>query len=1070
MQSTLTVYKASAGSGKTFTLAVEYITLLLSTPVATDFRHILAVTFTNKATAEMKDRILQQLYGLANALPESKNYYDAVSSRLEERGIHISEDELRRRASNVLSAILHDFNYFRVETIDSFFQSVLRNLAHELGLTANLEVELNTTEVLSRAVDRIVDTLQFMPEVQRWILNYVTEQIENNEKWDITRGLKSFSHCIFEESFQNRTPQQRERLNDDKVITSFRKRMNEIEEEGKRKITDEADALDKYLQEGILSYDRISNGKNYRSALLSIKELRYDGEKTKTLKNAAEDSLKMLKAADKKNDAMQAEAAKVAAQIVALLDTYDQEMTQIASSRLARKHINPLRLLGCIEETANQICKENNQFLLNRTPILLGQLVENSDAPFVFEKIGTQLRHIMIDEFQDTSLQQWKNFRVLLFENQSVGGRDLVVGDVKQSIYRWRNGDWGVLHGIEQEMKALSPKSVQLDTNFRSHEHVIKFNNAFFPEAANLLDSLSPNARFKISDIYADVEQKCKEDDDKGYVGVHLYANGDDYEERFVMDMIRQIRTLMQMGVPLSEMAILVRKRKMGSALIEHFHRLAPDILLVSDEAFLLSSGIAAQMIVNALRVLADPQGNNPVPLHFLVKHYMSDVKGLPTTPQDYAIQGVEQNLPSEFLECREELATLPLYILCERLYRIFGLSQIPGQAAYMFAFYDQLQTYLRSHPSDLRSFLQAWDEKIANEPIPCGKIPGLRIMTIHQSKGLQFHTVLLPYTDWLVEKDMPGDMLWCEPQTEPYNELGLLPISTQGQKNISQSIFSPWNEEEHLQKRVDAINTLYVAFTRAECNLFIWGKTAKKISTTSLAGDLLYCGIALEEKGDEYTYSCGTLMGTVEKETRKTENRMTPPMTDLSLDYSSFKPHLDFMQSNESSRFLREANEEGLEGQDYMELGKILHYVLSQIEHIDDVERVLAKCRQQGLIADERQQASLLRRIQKGMENEMIRSWFSADKEVYNECNIAYTNTETGLPEVCRPDRVVISGDELTVIDFKCGRSWPKYEGQVRDYMTQLALMYPGMKIKGYLWYIYTGRVCEVGKTDALP
>ncbi len=1062
MQSSLTIYKASAGSGKTFTLAVEYIAQLLSSPLTSEFQHTLAVTFTNKATAEMKDRILQQLYAIAHSLPEGESYYRAVVTKLKARGVELTEPRLRRQAGLVLSAILHDFSHFRVETIDSFFQSILRNLARELGLTANLEVELNTGEVVSRAVDRIIDTLQYNPAIQQWILNYVSERIENNERWDITRSVKSFAQCIFEESFQNRNAEQRRLLDDEGVIQGFQQQMRRVQEEAAERILRKAKALDEQLEKGELNYDRISRGGYYRTALQQIMEMAYDTEKA-TLRNAVEEPEKLLKGADKKNAAMQAEARKVASEIEALLQTYNEGIAEVMSARLAARHVNPLRLLGSIEEMANRICKENNQFLLSRTPTLLGTLVKNSDAPFVFEKIGTQLHHVMIDEFQDTSLLQWQNFKVLLLENQATGGNDLVVGDVKQSIYRWRNGDWSVLHGIEHEMRAMRPDVVTLDTNYRSHEQVIAFNNAFFPKAAELLDSLMPQARFRIADIYADVCQKNNKQGGKGYVSVRLYAKKgiqrpDNYEQRFLGDMIAQVRDLMQRGVPLSDMAVLVRKRDMGTSLIEGFHRMAPDIRLVSDEAFLLSASVAVQMIVSALRVLADPSGANPVPLHYLVEHYLSDVLNRPAMPHDFAPEGVEQCLPQEFLMQKEVLSSLPLYVLCEQLYRIFGLSAIVGQETYLFAFYDQLQTYLRNHPSDLRSFLLAWDETLERQPIPCGKIPGLRIMTIHQSKGLQFHTVLLPYTEWDIEKDRSSELLWCEPELAPYNGLGLLPVSPK--KDMARSVFSPWYEEEHLQKRVDALNTLYVAFTRAECNLMIWGLTTKQLTTASLSGDLLHAALLLEENGDEYTYEVGEPMGTEEKNAQVSENRMNPDMQDIGLKYSSFRPHLDFMQSNESSRFIRSVGEESMEGQDYVELGKILHYVLSQIEHLNDVERVLDRCQNQGLICDEKQRASVFRRIYSGMQQPLVRSWFAPDVEVYNECSIVAMNAETGEPEVRRPDRVIISADTITVIDFKFGNSWSEHVEQVQSYMQMMARMYPGMLIDGYLWYIYSGIV----------
>ncbi len=333
--------------------------------------------------------------------------------------------------------------------------------------------------------------------------------------------------------------------------------------------------------------------------------------------------------------------------------------------------------------------------------------------------------------------------------------------------------------------------------------------------------------------------------------------------------------------------------------------------------------------------------------------------------------------------------------------------------------------------------------------------------MTIHQSKGLQFHTVLLPYTEWDIEKDRNSDLLWCEPETSPYNGLGLLPVTPK--KDMAQSVFSPWYEEEHLQKRVDALNTLYVAFTRAECNLMIWGLTTRQLTTSSLSGDLLHAVLPLEENGDEFSYEIGEPMGVQLKTHTKSENRMTPDTADIGLSYSSYKAHMDFRQSNDSARFIRRVGEESMEGQDYVELGKILHYVLSQIEHFDDVDRVLNRCQHQGLISNENQRASVLRRIHSGMQQDVVSSWFAPEVEVYNECSIVATDPESGEPKVRRPDRVIISGNRITVIDFKCGNPWPEHVEQVQGYMRMMVKMYPAMQLSGYLWYIYSGRVQEV-------
>ena len=1069
MNPTLTVYKASAGSGKTFTLAVEYIALLLAAPQGDAFRNTLAVTFTNKATAEMKDRILQQLYAIGKGLPEGDHYLNAAAALMEQRGVPTEPAAMRQKARAALSCILHDYNYFRVETIDSFFQSVMRSLAHELGLSPNLEVELNTADTVARAVDQVIDNMQFREDIQQWVLSYVTEQIERNERWDVTRVVKTFARCIFEESFQNRTQQQREYMNDEARIRQFRDSMRKIEQEAGEKVKEAAAALHGRIQQSVLNYERISRGRNYLQAIQRMMEGRYDTE-SKTLPSAAKEPEKMLLAKDKRNSGMVGLATELASEIDRLLRLYDEQEVLSSSARLARKYVNPMRLLGCIEETVQNICNEKNQIMLSQTPTLLSELVDGSDAPFVFEKIGTQFHNVMIDEFQDTSRLQWKNFRVLLLENQSMGGHDLLVGDVKQSIYRWRNGDWSILDGIHDEMSHLHPIVRTLKKNYRSNQQVVDFNNAFFPKAAALLDTLWTGARFHLADIYSDVAQECKKRDGMGYVSARLFckkgiSTPEGYDEAVVEEMAERIGQLLQMGVPPSDMAILVRARRMGTRLIELFGRKHSEIRLVSDEAFLLKASVAVGMIVNALRVLDDMQEANPIPLHYLVEHYLQDVRHEEARPEAFAPLAMRDRLPQEFLSMRDALRQLPLALLCERLYRIFMLDRIPGQEAYLCAFYDEMQTYLASHPSDIHSFLEAWDEQIAGRSIPCGQVDGIQVMTIHQSKGLQFHTVLLPCTEWDIEMDRSADLLWCTPDREPFDTLGLLPI-TPG-KQMASSIFSPWYEEEHLQRRVDALNTLYVAFTRAETNLMIWGLTTSALTTRSLAGDLLYACVDGWTTHDETLYfEQGCLAGKEQKHAAHSVNRMQPTPEDQSLVVCSFEPRLDFRQSNESIQFvrnIRDDDEDREHTQSFLELGKILHYVLSQVRDMQDVERVVDRCQSQGLIADANQRTAILRRIRKGLERPLVASWFAMGQEVYNECSITRINPETGIPEVRRPDRVVINGNNITVVDFKFGRPYPDHEQQVGTYMQSLRMMYPQHTVRGYLWYVYTGQTPEV-------
>ena len=410
MKSSLTVYKASAGSGKTFTLAIQYIKTLIEQESRHAYSHILAVTFTNKATAEMKDRILQQLYGIWKGLPSSANYLESLQKELRADSIELPEEEIRSRAGAALCHILHDYNRFRVETIDSFFQSVLKNLAHELSLTANLKVDLNDKEVLHAAVDRIMERLHLTPTVLNWILEYVNDRISNNERWDIAREVKSFAAWIFKEAYLAREHEMREVLRENKRIGELRTALN-YELHASLDIVQSAAANFRAEMEAWgLGFDQFSRGNTIDTYLRRIEDGNMKAEFGSTLQGYTEDAEKMLRKADRSVADLVEAAAHFSKLLAELRGFQTEQLVRHTSASLALKHLNPLRLLGVIDEEVTALNHENNRFLLAKTPILLHELIEENDAPFIFEKMGAFFHHVMIDEFQDTSTMQWKNF------------------------------------------------------------------------------------------------------------------------------------------------------------------------------------------------------------------------------------------------------------------------------------------------------------------------------------------------------------------------------------------------------------------------------------------------------------------------------------------------------------------------------------------------------------------------------------------------------------------------------------------------------------------------------------
>ena len=1082
VEQSLTIYRASAGSGKTFALVVEYIAGLLLPHAEREFTHTLAVTFTNKATAEMKGRILETLYALKTGLAEARPYREAITGRFAEAGKTITQEQISHRAGKALTAILHDYSHFRVETIDSFFQGILRGMARELGLAANLQVELSHQEVIDSAVDSLIETMDTRPEVKGWVLDYVREQLDNGDKWDIVRPLKAFAGNIFREEYQQRSQEELRRISDAEVIKAFKGKMHAIRQRALRDVEEAVDKVESLVED----FGKVSYGRNIRSFLQKARQMESDGP-TKTT-----GEIRFKAPCPREAEAREAYAR--------LLSLYGGCRREYLSATLALRHLAPLRLLEYIDERAREIEGDAGRFTLSSTPALLGKMVEGSDAPFIFEKTGILTDNVMIDEFQDTSRMQWENFKKLLFEKLASGGRGLLVGDIKQSIYRWRNGDWKILYGIEQErdLRRFHIQPKPLNVNYRSHQGIVGFNNMFFPKAAALLDAAVPGAPIRLSHIYEDVRQEAKKADGKGYVRVRL-SKGDD-----ASDIADQIRRLHADGLDLSQIAILVRTNSMARRLIEDFAASAPDIRLVSDEAFLLEASTSVQMIVAAMRMLIDRNHSDGISEKYLMLHYTRDVLGQ-TGPsfQHIVLQDAAKVLPEAFMAHRDELLGLPLYHLAERLWHIFSLADIGGEDVYVYTFFDELQNYLRGTGSpDIQAFLTAWDETLRLRSVPASSVDGVRILTIHKSKGLAFHTVMLPFSEWPIESDRQGDILWCKTDKAPYGELGALPIPIYP-KDVRNSVFAPDYEQEHLERRVDALNTLYVAFTRAVANLYVWGtvKPHDKIRKVSTAAELVYLSLRCDESDrDEacFTFEAGSPLIATREEA---PDRTTPEATERSSNRLALRhreedavavraargnPTFRFRRSNQAEDYLESLKGQEAGGGDVenpllpisqRETGKRMHEVLSRLDDVAHIDGLLSEARQdEGIIFGDEDWNRITARIKEGLASPLIASWFQTGNTVYNECSIAGTDERSGQPCVLRPDRVVMNGGSITVIDYKFGHPDGKYSRQVRAYMRFLRRMYPKHEVKGYLWYVMMGEAVPVhgragaGKKDQQP
>lgn len=1036
------------------------------------YRNILAVTFTNKATEEMKMRILSQLYGIWKKLPDSKSYLEAIQEKT-----GLSENFICERAGIALNNLLHNYNYFRVMTIDTFFQSVLRNLARELDLTANLRIGLNDTQVEELAVDRLIEDLNTSDVLLKWLLKYILENISDDKSWNVIGQIKSFGKTIFKDDYKKVSKVLNQKMAEPNFFEHYTTTLKDIRQKAKYQMQALAEAFFETLKAEGLTVDDFPYGKSGVCGIfLKIRDGYMDESIiTKRVADSLGDPEKWCKKKDPNRE-------KILLVVESTLDpmlrcTIDARPLQwklYQSADITLKHLNQLRLLSSIEKQVRALNEEANRFLLSDTQQLLHALVEGSDSPFIFEKIGTQLEHIMIDEFQDTSIVQWQNFKVLLTEAMShEDTENLIVGDVKQSIYRWRSGDWRLLNDIEAEFpypeKQIDVRT--LDTNYRSQRNIIDFNNIFFEKAAELeclaLEEHTESEQLRRA--YQDVKQEVPEDKEKaGLITIQLLPV-EDYQAHVLAGITDIVRELQEAGVQTNRMAILVRNNVFIPLIAQYFMKEMPDVRIVSDEAFRLDASEAVNLLIQALHLLTHP--DDVLAKAHVAVAYRRKVCHQELPDQEHLLKGCDLDalLPEAFTQQTEELHSLPLYELVEKLYAIFRLELLEDQSAYVCAFYDHLANFINENSTDIDTFIREWEESLCSKTIQSDEIDGIRLISIHKSKGLEFDNVIIPFCDWQLEKS--GNILWCQPNEAPFDELPIVPLDY-NQKQMTGTIYEDDYHQEHLQNTVDNLNLLYVAFTRASHNLFVIGKrNASKSRSALLEQTIPLVAQALSEAEMEglenedaiLTFNYGVLSQPKEKVRKTSDNVFLQEVEALPIHIQSYDNKVEFRQSNRSKEFVAADTEEDT-SYNYIQIGCVLHKVFSTIRTSKDIEAALKRLEQEGVLYDNNiTPENITAMLRKRLSHPKVADWFSDKWTLFNECTIL--TYEDGEVKERRPDRVMTDGRQWHIVDFKFGSPKPEYHAQVKEYIQLIQEMQNASpeNVHGYLWYVYSNKIEEV-------
>ncbi len=992
--SVLKILKASAGSGKTYNLAREYIRLVLENERVDAYRHVLAVTFTNKATDEMKRRILKELYTLTSQ-PEASPYVkDFVPSLFE------NTELLRKKARQQLTGILHDYSAFAVSTIDRFFQQTLRAFSREIGQFSSYQVQLDREALVSESVDRVLDTLS---EENRTLLNWLTgsvkEDLLQNGTFSLDKRLQEVAGSLQD------LPAEKARFPREK-LERLQKLCKEIVKDFETQLTEAANAcLDVFRAEGV---DPADSNRGLFKQLYKYQDTRNSvARPTDTFFQKAPDSSQWFA---KGKDAMRQKLEGVLeAPLQVFLDLFGTPYKEYLTAKTIMGQLYGLGVAEELREAFVQIQKEKNVISIDDSNTILHSIIDGTDTPFIYEKLGVRYEDFLLDEFQDTADIQWENFRPLLLGSESTGNDSLVVGDVKQSIYRWRGSDWNLLGSrLEQEFRQVQ-RSV-LDGNYRTCREIVAFNNAFFTFASGELDRQGgedPAATGSISDLYRDVEQKvCFKDPEPGSVEIRFAE--DQMQE--ILDTLRDIRSR---GGKWEDVAILVRSNRDGSAIASAL--VAENIPVVSDDSLFIKSSVTVRRLVSQLTLSDAPQGEGAA------------------SAAAYLAASMDVKIPEHY-HSLIDLAEGFLRDLRESDPQTFE-AEIP----YIQSFMDYLQDWVSTGGNNLSAFLRNWkeaDPKIASPQTG----DSVRVMTIHKSKGLEFPFVMVPFAEKVTL--YKASSYWCQPAVEGTR----LEKEAQGVFHVSldstaaESLFSADYRRERKLEAIDNINVMYVALTRAKYGLKVIAAPLPKsgVKEYKNMSQLLYAFVRTEHytRGTPYPFEKISreesdekpLFITYESYPAESGNRLkvSPEAADYFGEDGSFGP--------QASRRIR---------------GNVLHGILSRMETAEDLTAAVDAAVNAAELPDslrEETEAFLAGRI----ASVASMGWFARGIRVFREVPIL---TPDGLEY--RPDRVVLHPDgHVTVVDYKFGEKRESYKKQVERYVGFFRKMGYG-KVEGYLWYL---------------
>ena len=1009
----LTIYRSSAGSGKTFTLVKEYLKLVLKRPK--DFQHILAITFTNKATEEMKSRVLHQLRDMAEG-----NESAMQAALLAELGDLLDEDALRQRAGEVYELIIHRYSRFEISTIDSFFSRVVRSFARELDIPMSYELEMNTDLALDEAIEQLFRSISADSELRHWLEQYAFDQIEDDRSWNVETNIRDLGSNLFKEQFQAgfaRVNISMERLTE---LVAEMKKVIRLYEEGMKARGRKAVSL---IEKHQLSLEDFHYGKS-GPANTFYKIAKGDFvQGSRFLQAAAGDLAWARKNSPNRAVVEQLVESKLLPIAVEILNHVKKYERNYRTSKALFRNIYSFGLLETLNRNLKTYRDEQNIMLISDNNALIREIVKEDDAPFIFEKLGSFFRHILIDEFQDTSNFQWNNLKPLILNSLASGHEVLIVGDVKQSIYRFRGGNMRLLlEQVEQDLVAFKEEitTKNLEDNYRSQPGVVRFNNAFFDELINQMSHIEHvHDPELIKRTYKSHQQVPKREGDGGGVRVMLFKpqpdEPSDWRDQALDELVLEIRKNAETGCDWRDIMILVSRNKEMTLIAERL--LAENIPFVSESSLLLAKNPLVRFLVEALRYLqseSDPIGR------MSMVHWFRQLKGIADQahlmkdsrePEELKALG----MPADFIDRRRDLAQLPLFDLVEQLLLIFDLRA--HSDVFIQRFQDLLLEQNARGIHSIYGFLEWWDKQGQEETIAGNEnTNAISIMSVHKSKGLESPLVMMPFADYSFLPNARLHTFWTAELPENLQDLAFVPLNYH-KNSLLDTDFHPAFEEETLESVVDSLNKTYVAFTRAREKLWVAGplKPPSKESGLSTLNHFLESvlpgleGLSMNETHHALLYDYNF--------TDKKPDRMAPAEPVVASELLDAYPRADYIRHlsirPDSDRFMSQDKE------------KVSRYVCEVLSSLPlwglplwglppwgEAHPLGQQLVAEGLIPLKEKEA-VVERVEQLMKNKQVRDWFGTGYEVMTERELFYEG------KLLKPDRVMQNESETVVVNF---------------------------------------------------